>query len=93
MAMPGTHQLARGNGQGAYNGWPDLPKLEAIRDEWLAAGDEATQKALARKFQAQALQDVPYLPLGLYYQPTAYKANLVDVPKGLILFNGVRRSV
>ena len=92
MSSLGTHQLARGNGQGAYNGWPTLPKLEMIRDQWLAAPDAATQKALARDFQAQAMQDVPYLPLGSYQQPAAYKANLTDVPKGLVLFTGIRRT-
>jgi peptide/nickel transport system substrate-binding protein len=91
-SSPATHQLARGNGQRAYNGWPDFPKLEALRDEWLGAGDLATQKDIARRFQAQALEDVPYLPLGLYYQPTVYKSDLTDVPKGLILFNQVRRA-
>lgn len=40
--------------------------------------------------QAQALEvDVPYLPLGAYAQPVAYKAN---VPKGLIQFTGMKRS-
>lgn len=91
-SSPGTHQLARGNGQGAYNGWPDLPKLEAIRDEFLANEDKSKELDIARRFQVQAFEDVPYLPLGLYYQPTAYKATLTDVPKGLILFNGVRRT-
>ena len=66
MSTPGSHQLMRGNGAGAYNGWPTLPKLEALRDEWLFAEDKATQLALARKLQEQALQDVPYLPLGSY---------------------------
>ena len=92
MSTPGTHQLARGNGAGAYNGWPDLPKLEAIRDEWLAASDLPSQKAIARRFQAQALEDVPYLPLGAYAQPVAYRANLTNVPKGLVQFTGIRRS-
>lgn len=92
MSSLGSHQLARGNGSGAYNGWPDLPKLEAIRNQWLAAPDLATQKGLAREFQAQAMQDVPYLPVGSYQQPAAYKANLVDVPKGLVLFTGIRRA-
>ena len=59
-----------------------MPKLEALRDEWLAAEDKPTQLALARKIQEQALQDVPYLPLGSYYQPVAYKANLTGVPEG-----------
>lgn len=92
MSNPGTHQLMRGNGAGAYNGWPTLPKLEALRDEWLAEEDPAQQMALARQIQTQAMLDVPYLPLGSYYQPTAYKADLVDMAKGLILFTGVRRQ-
>ena len=91
MSTPGSHQLMRGNGEGAYNGWPTLPKLEALRDEWLFAEDKAAQMALARKLQEQALQDVPYLPLGSYYQPVAYKANLTGVSKGLVQFTGVRR--
>ena len=38
------------------------------------------------------MQDVPYLPLGSYQQPVAYKSNLADVPKGLVLFTGIRRT-
>ena len=92
MSSLGTHQLARGNGAGAYNGWPELPKLEAIRDQWLAAPDDAAQKALARDFQVQAMQDVPYLPLGSYQQPAAYKADISGVAKGLVLFTGMKRE-
>jgi peptide/nickel transport system substrate-binding protein len=90
-SSPGSHQLMRGNGMRAYNGWPTLPKLEALRDEWLYEEDPAKRLALAPKIQMQALEDVPYLPLGSYYQPTAYKANLTNMAKGLILFTGVKR--
>ena len=65
-------------------------KMEALRDQWLRAPDLATQKALARDIQLQAFQDVPCMPLGLYYQPVAYRNDLVDMMKGLILFTGVR---
>ncbi len=92
MSTPGSHQLMRGNGEGAYNGWPSLPKLEALRDEWLFAEDKAAQLALARRIQQQALEDVPYLPLGSYYQPVAYRADLGGVAKGLVQFTGVRRA-
>jgi peptide/nickel transport system substrate-binding protein len=92
MSSPATAQLLRGNGAKAYNGWPDLPKLEALRDAWLAAEDAGTQRTLAREIQAQALLDVPYLPLGSYFQPTAHKADLTGVLQGLIQFTGVRRA-
>ena len=91
-SVPATHQLMRGNGASAYNGWPELPELEAMRTEWLYETDATKRLALSRAMQVRAMQDVPYLPLGSYDQPTAYKANLVDMPKGLILFTGVRRA-
>ena len=92
MSTPGTHQLMRGNGQGAYNGWPTLPKLEALRDDWLAEESPAAQLTLARKLQEQALDDVPYLPLGSYDQPVAYKAGLTGLVPGLVQFTGIRRG-
>ena len=50
------------------------------------------QLALARQIQAQVLEDVPYLPLGSYYQPAAFKANLTGFLKGLVQFTGVKRA-
>ena len=91
-SAPSTHQLLRGNGANAYNGWPEAPKLEAMRDAWLETADPARQKALARDMQAQAMLDVPYLPVGSYFQPSAYKADLTGMQKGLIQFTGVRRA-
>ena len=89
---PGNNNLLRGNGDGAYNGWPVAPKLEALRDQWLAAADPGERLTLARQMQEQAWQDVPFLPLGSYDQPTAYRSNLTNMLKGLILFTNVRRS-
>jgi peptide/nickel transport system substrate-binding protein len=91
-STPAVNNLLRGNGDGAYNGWPVAPKLEALRDDWLAETDPAQQLALAQKMQVQAFQDVPFLPLGSYQQPTAYRANLTNMLTGLILFTNVRRG-
>ncbi len=91
-SSPATHQLLRGNGAHAYNGWPEAPKLEALRDQFLTADDLQTQQSIAKAMQAQAMLDVPYLPVGSYFQPTAYKADLTGMQKGLIQFTGVRRS-
>jgi peptide/nickel transport system substrate-binding protein len=92
QSTPAVSNLLRGNELQAYNGWPTSPELEALRNAWLASGDLATQQALAAKMQVQAFQDVPFLPLGSYYQPTAYKADLTGMLKGLILFTNVRRA-
>ncbi|HWX60508.1 hypothetical protein [Bradyrhizobium sp.] len=42
--------------------------------------------------QRQALIDVPCVPLGVFYQPTAYKKDLTGVLRGLPLFWNVRRA-
>jgi peptide/nickel transport system substrate-binding protein len=73
-------------------GWPTAPRLESIRDQWLHATDAPTLKTLAADMQRQAFEDAPCMPLGLYYQPVAYRGDLTDMMKGLILFTGVRRT-
>jgi peptide/nickel transport system substrate-binding protein len=88
---PAGNLVLRGNGLDAWIGWPTAPKLEAIREQWLHAPGLATQKALAADMQRQAFEDAPAMPLGLYYQPVAYRNDLADMMKGLILFTGVRR--
>jgi peptide/nickel transport system substrate-binding protein len=89
---PAGNAALRGNGKDAWMGWPTAPKLEAIREQWLHATDLPTQKALAADMQRQAFVDAPAMPLGLYYQPVAYRNNLAGMMKGLILFTGVRRA-
>jgi peptide/nickel transport system substrate-binding protein len=91
MDNPAGDLVLRGNGKDAWMGWPTAPKLEAIRDQWLRATDLPTQKALAADMQRQAFEDAPAMPLGLYYQPVAYRNDLAGMMKGLILFTGVRR--
>jgi peptide/nickel transport system substrate-binding protein len=88
---PAGNLALRGNGGNAWFGWPTAPKLEAIRDRWLRATDLPTQKALAADMQLQAFEDVPCMPLGLYYQPVAYRSDLTGMIKGLILFTGITR--
>jgi len=88
---PAGDAALRGNGQNAWFGWPTAPKLETLREQWLHAPDMATQKAIATQIQSQAFLDVPALPVGLYYQPVAYRNDLADMLRGLILFTNVRR--
>ncbi len=89
---PSGHLGLRGNGDKAWFGWPDNPRLEALRRDWIAAPDLTAQQAVARAMQVQAFADVPYLPLGEALRLTAFRANLGGFPAGAIAFFNVRRS-
>ena len=54
--------------------------------------DAAAQTRIGVEMQRQAFIDVPYVPLGVFYQPTAYKKELTGMLKGLPLFWNVRRG-
>ena len=89
---PATHYALRGNGDQAWAGWPNSPRIEELRERWFEATDLAEQKKLASEIQTQAFEDVPYYPLGLYYRPTAYRANLTGILNDIPVFWNVRRS-
>jgi peptide/nickel transport system substrate-binding protein len=80
----------RGNGANGWFGWPALPKLEALRDQWFAAPDLAAQKKICEEIQLQVWQDVPYIPLGLTYFPTIWRKGLTGMRSGFAQFYDLR---
>jgi peptide/nickel transport system substrate-binding protein len=92
MFNPGVHQSLRGHGQAAWFGWPTIPRIEELRAAWFEAPDLAAQQRIARDIQAAAFQEVPYLPLGQYFQATAYRRGITGVLKGLPLFWNAQRG-
>jgi peptide/nickel transport system substrate-binding protein len=91
MSSPAGNLALRGNGQGAWFGWPTAPGLERLRNTWLVATDASEQKKIAAEIQAQAFVDVPFLPLGQFFQPTTQSRSLADGLKGMPLFWNIRR--
>ncbi len=89
---PAVHVFLRGNGKQAITGWPTAPKIEALRNEWMAATTLAAQKEIARKIQLQAFIDVPYIPLGQSLTPTACRSDLKGMLQGLPIFWNVERA-
>jgi peptide/nickel transport system substrate-binding protein len=89
---PASHLALRGNGKDAWFGWPTLPRLEELRSTWLEAPDLAAQQKIAAEIQAQAFQDVPYLPVGQFFQPWAYRRGISGVLKGIPMFWNVQRA-
>jgi peptide/nickel transport system substrate-binding protein len=89
---PSGHFPLRGNGAGAWFGWPDIPKLEELRDAWFDAPDLETQQRIARDIQHVVMDELPYVPLGAYMSMTALRGDLVDRVQGPALFWGIRRT-
>ncbi len=88
---PASHLPLRGNGKNAWFGWPELPKLEELRDAWFAAPDLGAQKKIAMEIQQQAFEDVPFYPLGMAQATTAFRPDITGVPEGFVIFWNVRR--
>jgi len=89
---PAGHLGIRGNGDKAWFGWPTAPKLEELRQAWFDAPDVAAQKAICRDLQVQFWQDVPYVPLGEYFRPSARRASVTVPTRGFPLFFNVTKS-
>lgn len=92
LLHPAVHLLLRANGADAWPGWPTLPALESLRDAWLDAPDLAARQAIARRIQAQAFQDLPYIPVGTFIQPTAHRRDLLGMVSGPTAFWNLRRE-
>ena len=90
MSSPAGNLALRGNGESAWFGWPTAPELEQLRNEWLTTADRTEQRRIAAQIQAQAFIDVPFLPLGQFFQPTTQSRSLVDGMKGMTLFWNIR---
>jgi peptide/nickel transport system substrate-binding protein len=93
VADPSSNVPLRGNGPQGWFGWPTSPRLEALRDQWLDAPELAEQKRVAAEMQRVAFEEVPFIPLGQLFNPTAYRNDIVDiVPAPFPIFWNVKRA-
>jgi peptide/nickel transport system substrate-binding protein len=91
QANPVGHVFLRGNGKDGMMGWPTSPKIEALRTQWIDAPDLEAQKQIAVALQRQALEDVPYVPLGQNFYATSYQKNITGILNGFVIFWNVKR--
>ena len=54
---PASHLPLRGNGKGAWFGWPNDPKIEALREAWFNAPDLAAQKKIGAEIQTSGVRE------------------------------------
>ena len=93
FANPASYTALRGNGPNAWFGWPTSPKLEDLRAAWYRAPDLEAERTLAREIQTTVWDEVPFIPIGQWYQPIARRADITGIPRGAYpLFWNVRRT-
>ncbi|MDB5401872.1 MAG: transporter substrate-binding protein [Rhodopila sp.] len=80
------------SGETGWFGWASSPRIEGLRGEWLDAEDLPTQQRIGRDIQRQWWTDVPHIPIGQWFQPTAWRDNLDGMLDGFPVFWGLKRS-
>jgi peptide/nickel transport system substrate-binding protein len=90
---PAQNIAIRGNGLGAWFGWPTNDKLEELYSAWFEAPDQAEQQKICDAMQVAFWQNPTYAPLGMYDQPTAFHTYMRDVPDGWPQFYGLKKTI
>jgi peptide/nickel transport system substrate-binding protein len=86
MLDPALNQTLRTNGEAAWFGWPMDNKIEAMRTQWIKAGDSEARQEIAASIQQRAFETVPYIPTGAWKLMTAYRRNLKNLVLGPVIF-------
>ena len=91
LINPVVHFGLSGAGRSGWFGWPEIPALEKLTSSWVRETDKAKRAKLAGDIQKVAFAEVPYVPWGQWFTPTAFRKNVRDVLKfGAPLFWNVK---
>lgn len=72
IADPVANTPLQASCDAAWPGWPCDAEHQALIDAFAYAEDDAGRQRLADAIQASAYRLVPYVPIGLWYNPVAY---------------------
>ncbi len=67
---------------GGWFGWAQDDKIEALKDKYVRATTPEEQKKIAIEIQQEAYDQVLYIPLGQFDQPSAWRKSLNGVLDG-----------
>jgi peptide/nickel transport system substrate-binding protein len=82
LANPISNNMIRGAGKTGWFGWPDSPALRKLREAWLDAPDLDAQRIIAAEIQRTVFEEVPYIPTGQWFTPSAWRNNLSGIVSG-----------
>jgi peptide/nickel transport system substrate-binding protein len=83
-------QISGRGKNGGWFGWPDDPKMEALRDAFARSSSPEEQKNIAAAIQNEAYEQVIYVPLGQFLIPSAWRksfSGVLDGPATPIFWN------
>ncbi|MBR0647080.1 ABC transporter substrate-binding protein [Plastoroseomonas hellenica] len=92
LAVPATYNALRAGGASAGPGWPNIPALEALRARWLEAPTLTAQQAICRDIQLLCGEEAPFVVLGQFTQPVAYRKSLTGMMDGLPVLTNLRKG-
>jgi peptide/nickel transport system substrate-binding protein len=90
---PAPNISIRGNGTGAWFGWPTNEKIEQLYSAWFDAPGQAEQQKICEAMQVAFWENPAYAPLGMYDQPTAFHSYMRDVPEGWPQSYGLKKTI
>jgi peptide/nickel transport system substrate-binding protein len=67
------------NGEKAWFGWPNVPELESLRDQFVRTTGDAERKQLAGKIQGVMFDEGVAMTLGSIHTAAAYRKTLTGV--------------
>jgi peptide/nickel transport system substrate-binding protein len=83
VVNPAVNELISGRGtKGAWWGWPEDAKVEAMRDAFVRSCLPEQQKKIAADIQREVYDQVLYIPLGQWRRVAAWRKSLSGVLDG-----------
>jgi peptide/nickel transport system substrate-binding protein len=83
LMNPLGSNLLIGKGRaGGWFGWPDDPKLDALRDAFARSSSPEEQKRIAANIQREVFDQVIYIPLGQFRTTAAWRKSISGVLDG-----------
>ncbi len=80
---PASDELVSGRGtNGAWWGWPEDARVEAMRDAFVRSSSAEGQKKIAADIQREVYEQVLYIPLGQWRRVAAWRKSLSGVLEG-----------
>ena len=89
LADPVRTPMAAADGDKAWYGWPDFPRIEALRDQYALSSDAAEQKRIAAELQRVAIDEGCTCRWGKSTPQRAYSSKLSGLPLAPLRYSGV----